>query len=54
MVLYYLNVFYFHTKEKKYSILNIENICMPPNIILGTPMTWLTGPYRSYEDHQSG
>lgn len=44
MDLYYLNLFSFLTKEKKYSILNIENICISPNIILSIPMTWATGP----------
>lgn len=41
---YYLNLFSSLTKEKKYSILNIENICILSNIILSIPMTWLPGP----------
>lgn len=44
MDLYYLNLFPFLTKEKKYGILNIENICIPPDIILSIPMPRATGP----------
>ena len=37
-------VFFFSlTKDKKYSSLNIENICLPPNIILSVPTTRVAG-----------
>lgn len=42
-ILSLLNLFSSLTKEKKYSILNIENICMLPNIILNIPGAWVTG-----------